>query len=262
MKKGESKVGGPSTSLYLDGHLGDFQIFFITSNDVTNGLPRGRSDKEFCLPMQENTRDAVLIPGLERSPGLGNGNPLQYSCLENFMDRGDYSLHGVTASQTRLSMHERCDKYSLYIYTHMRAHTHTHIFLCSCERISPGEYVVGDFYFQLYQLLSKMVASIFTPAIKKFLFSHIHLIFDIRLFKKHFYNLMGLWGCDLGKGSFGRVAGTEKTECLGWERVGDSEIRLVGVNYAFSSFSCRRNEEVLELVEHLCYNWGVLSCLE
>ena len=149
-----------------------------------------------------------------------------------------------------------------YIYTHMRAHTHTHIFLCSCERISPGEYVVGDFYFQLYQLLSKMVASIFTPAIKKFLFSHIHLIFDIRLFKKHFYNLMGLWGCDLGKGSFGRVAGTEKTECLGWERVGDSEIRLVGVNYAFSSFSCRRNEEVLELVEHLCYNWGVLSCLE
>ena len=53
MKKGESKVGGPSTSLYLDGHLGDFQIFSITSNDVTNGLPRGRSDKEFCLPMQE-----------------------------------------------------------------------------------------------------------------------------------------------------------------------------------------------------------------
>ena len=147
-----------------------------------------------------------------------------------------------------------------YIYTHTCTHTHTHT--SSCARVK--EFLQGNmlFYFQLYQLLSKMVASIFTPAVKKFLFSHILLIFDIRLLKKHFYNLMGLWGCDLGKGSFGRVAGTEKTECLGWERVGDSEIRLVGVNYAFSSFSCRRNEEVLELVEHLCYNWGVLSCLE
>ena len=32
--------------------------------------------------------DAGLIPGSERSPGSGNGNPLQYSCLENSMDRG------------------------------------------------------------------------------------------------------------------------------------------------------------------------------
>ena len=32
--------------------------------------------------------DAGLIPGSERSPGSGNGNPLQYSCLENLMDRG------------------------------------------------------------------------------------------------------------------------------------------------------------------------------
>ena len=34
-----------------------------------------------------DTRDQVLIPGLGRSPGVGNGNPLQYSCLENSMDR-------------------------------------------------------------------------------------------------------------------------------------------------------------------------------
>ena len=33
-------------------------------------------------------RDTVLIPGLGRSPGAGHGNPLQYSCLENPMDRG------------------------------------------------------------------------------------------------------------------------------------------------------------------------------
>jgi len=39
-----------------------------------------------------------LIPGLGRSPGEGNGNPLQYSCLENFMDRGFWwaAVHGVT----------------------------------------------------------------------------------------------------------------------------------------------------------------------
>ena len=39
-----------------------------------------------------NAGDTGLIPGLERSPGEGNGNPLQYSCLENPMDREAYSL--------------------------------------------------------------------------------------------------------------------------------------------------------------------------
>ena len=38
--------------------------------------------------MQETARDVGLIPGLGRSPGAGKGNPLQYSCLENPMDRG------------------------------------------------------------------------------------------------------------------------------------------------------------------------------
>ena len=46
--------------------------------------------------------DAGSIPGLGRSPGEGNGNPLQYSCLENSMDRGAWwaTVHGVTKSQT------------------------------------------------------------------------------------------------------------------------------------------------------------------
>ena len=46
-----------------------------------------------------------LIPGLGRSPGGGNGNPLQYSCLENSVDRGAWraTVHGVSKSQTRLS---------------------------------------------------------------------------------------------------------------------------------------------------------------
>ena len=45
-----------------------------------------------------NTGDVSLIPGLGRSPGEENGNPLQYSCLENPMDRGAWwaIVHGVT----------------------------------------------------------------------------------------------------------------------------------------------------------------------
>ena len=51
--------------------------------------------------------DVGLIPGLGRYPGEGNGNPLQYSCLENSMDRGTCwaTVHGVAKSQTWLSMH-------------------------------------------------------------------------------------------------------------------------------------------------------------
>ena len=49
--------------------------------------------------------DSSSVPGLVRSPGEGNGNPLQYSCLENFMNRGAWwaTVHRVAKSQTRLS---------------------------------------------------------------------------------------------------------------------------------------------------------------
>ena len=39
--------------------------------------------------------DLALIPGLGRSPGEGNGNPLQYSCLENSMDRGAWQIQST-----------------------------------------------------------------------------------------------------------------------------------------------------------------------
>ena len=54
-----------------------------------------------------DVRDVGSIPGLGRSPGEGNGSPLQYSCLENPMDRGGWEamVHGVAKSQTRLSTH-------------------------------------------------------------------------------------------------------------------------------------------------------------
>ena len=52
-----------------------------------------------------NAGDPSWMPGLGSSPGEGNGNPLQYSCLENSMDGGAWwaTVHGVTKSRTRLS---------------------------------------------------------------------------------------------------------------------------------------------------------------
>ena len=49
-----------------------------------------------------NAGDKGLIPGSGRFPGVGNGNPLQYSCLENSRDRGAWqvTVHVVTQSQT------------------------------------------------------------------------------------------------------------------------------------------------------------------
>ena len=57
----------------------------------------GSDDKESAY----NAGDRALIPGSGRSPGEGNGNPLQYFCLENSMDRGAWqatvhTVHGVT----------------------------------------------------------------------------------------------------------------------------------------------------------------------
>ena len=52
-----------------------------------------------------DTEDVGSVPGSRRFPGVGNGNPLQYSCLENCMDREAWwaTVHGVEKSQTQLS---------------------------------------------------------------------------------------------------------------------------------------------------------------
>jgi len=52
--------------------------------NVQEGFPGGSDSKEFAC----NAGDLGLIPGLGRSPREGNGNLIQYSCLENSMDRG------------------------------------------------------------------------------------------------------------------------------------------------------------------------------
>ena len=67
-------------------------------------------------PANADLRDTGLTPGLGRSPGGGHGNPLQFSCLENPIDRGDWqaTVHRVTKSQTRLKQlgtHEIFESY-------------------------------------------------------------------------------------------------------------------------------------------------------
>ena len=63
------------------------------------GFPGGSDSKDSAC----NAGDPGLIHGLGSSPGEKNGYPLQYSCLENSMDRGALTVHGVETSQTWLN---------------------------------------------------------------------------------------------------------------------------------------------------------------
>ena len=64
----------------------------------TVGFPHSSVGKDSAC----NAGDSGMIPGLGRSPGEGNGNPLQYSCLENPIDRGAWqaTAHAVAESDT------------------------------------------------------------------------------------------------------------------------------------------------------------------
>ena len=88
---------------------------FVLMYSQIMGFPGGAVAKSLPASARDsgNTRDASSIPGSGRSSGEGNGYPLQYSCLDNSMEREAWQAtdHGVTKSQTWLSA---------------RAHTHTH----------------------------------------------------------------------------------------------------------------------------------------
>ena len=76
----------------------DCQIMQNILSLVKMGFPGGLDGKEPA----HNVGDLSLIPGLERSPGEENDNPLQYSCLENPMDREDWwsTVHRIAKSLT------------------------------------------------------------------------------------------------------------------------------------------------------------------
>ena len=75
--------------------------------------PHASSDGSYGKESAYKAGALGLVPGLGRSPGERNGNPLQYSCLENPMDRGAWwaIVHGVTKAGT----------------TEQLIHTHTHL---------------------------------------------------------------------------------------------------------------------------------------
>ena len=69
---------------------------------VLQGFPGGSHCEESAC----NARDLGSIPGLGRFPGDGNGNPLQYPCLENLMNRGAWQavVHGITGVGHNLAL--------------------------------------------------------------------------------------------------------------------------------------------------------------
>ena len=92
-------------------------LYFIFSkkrskiSDNNEGKPPNSSASQVVLVVKNlpanagDTRDMGSIPGLGRYPGVGNGNPLQHSCLENSMEREAWqaTVHLVVKTQTQLS---------------------------------------------------------------------------------------------------------------------------------------------------------------
>ena len=86
------------------------RILLIKADHPPAGMPHACKFSQVALVVknlaasEEDVRDAGVIPGSGRSPGGGQGNPLQYSCLENPMNRGAWwaTVHGVTQSRTQL----------------------------------------------------------------------------------------------------------------------------------------------------------------
>ena len=79
------------------------------------GFPHSSVSKESAC----NAGDPVLIPGLGRSSGEGNGNPLQYSCLENPMDRGAWqaTVHGIARVGHDLATKPTPLIFSFFVYS-------------------------------------------------------------------------------------------------------------------------------------------------
>ena len=95
-----------------------FQSVSLTTLCALGGLPGGSLVKN-PLANAEEARDTSLIPRLGRSPGVGNGNPLLYSCLKSPVGREAW--WAVVHRVAKLDMTEQ-----LGVLTRMHAHTHTH----------------------------------------------------------------------------------------------------------------------------------------
>ena len=122
----------PSRPDSLKGNDVTQNHFLTLVVDFTMDFPGGARKKKTSPANAADIRDRGSIPGLGRSPGGGHGTPLQYSCLEQPMDRGAWwaTVHGVTKTQTRLK----------------RLSTHTYGFMCllNTKIILTGEWEIND----------------------------------------------------------------------------------------------------------------------
>ena len=132
-----------------------------------------------------NAGDMGLIPGLERSPGEENGNPLHCSCLENPMDRGAWqsTVHGVTKSWTRYSDWQQ--------QQHVKnLDVHTHHFLATDTTIIPVphhfHHCHPHCHFLLFLFLLLPFLHFFTSTPGPFSFSSSLLLFSHHNFHSHF----------------------------------------------------------------------------
>ena len=84
------------------------------------GFPGGAIGKELTCQCRRHKR-CGFDPWVRKTPAGGHGNPLQYSCLKNHVDRGAWQaiVHRVAKGQTRLKQ----------LNTHTHTHIHTHIFI-------------------------------------------------------------------------------------------------------------------------------------
>ena len=90
-------VSSPCISASLKSKTKQAEFLFVKILADILGPPRWLNGKESVC----NAGDLSSIPGLKKSPGEGNGNPLHYSCLENSMDRGAWraTVHRATRSR-------------------------------------------------------------------------------------------------------------------------------------------------------------------
>ena len=107
---------------------------FPVSDDKCRDFPGGSDGKASTY----NAGDPGSIPASGRSPGEGNGNPLQYSCLENSMDGGAWwaTVHGIAKTRTQLS-----DFHSL---------------VCICQSQTPFPFGIQKFVFYVCESVSEL----------------------------------------------------------------------------------------------------------
>ena len=136
-------TGGEGDELvreWIDHFPSDWQTYRISFQVLHGGFrnvgfPGGSDSKESAC----NVGDPGLIPGLGRSSGEGNGEPVQYSCLENSMDRAGWwtSVHGIANRQTQLKWLAVSLAYILHIYVYT-LYTYICIYVSESLCCTPG----------------------------------------------------------------------------------------------------------------------------